>query len=199
MRGLVNHLVIFAKLPRMGLVKTRLAKHIGTVGAWKFAHQSMKNMSLLVKDPRWRCSLAISPDTAIFQNNLWPKAHSYIAQGYGDLGDRMTRVTKNMLPGPVVIIGTDIPTIRPKHVANAFHALGRYDAVFGPSRDGGYWLVGMRRRPAFKEIFKYVGWSTQNALENTIANLPIHWNYKFIETLEDIDEIDAYDRWERNG
>ena len=182
----------------MGLVKTRLAKDIGAVGAWMFAHHCIKGMSLLAKDPRWRCSIAISPDTAIHQTKLWPQAYNYIAQGSGNLGDRMTRVTKSLPPGPVVIVGSDIPTIRPKHIADAFFALGSHDTVFGPSKDGGYWLVGMRRRPAHKDIFKSVNWSTENALENTITNLPIHWNQKFMETLEDIDEVDAYNRWKKN-
>ena len=199
MRGLVNHLVIFSKLPRIGLVKTRLAKQIGTVRAWAFARHCIKDMSYLAKDPRWQCSLAISPDSAIHLNKLWPKAQSYIGQGRGDLGDRMTRITKSLPPGPVVIIGSDIPTIRLKHVADAFFALGSHDTVFGPSKDGGYWLVGVRRRPAFKEIFKSVNWSTKNALVDTIANLPVHWKYKFIETLEDIDEGDAYNRWKMNA
>jgi glycosyltransferase A (GT-A) superfamily protein (DUF2064 family) len=70
--------------------------------------------------------------------------------------------------------------------------------VFGPSKDGGYWLVGMRRRPAFKEIFKSIKWSSKNTLEETIGNLPIHWNHKFIETLEDIDEAEAFNRWKES-
>jgi rSAM/selenodomain-associated transferase 1 len=196
--GLTNHLVIFSKLPRLGIVKTRLAKDIGIVAAWAFARQSIINLSSIVKDTRWRCSFAITPDKAINKTNLWPKAHRYIAQGAGDLGERMARVIKSMPPGPVVIIGTDIPTIRPQHVAEAFLALGKHDAVFGPSKDGGYWLVGIKRRPVFKEIFKYIKWSEKTTLEETISNLPIHWNHKLLETLEDIDEVEAFDRWKKN-
>ncbi len=56
-------------------------------------------------------------------------------------------------PGPVVIIGADIPEITPDHIGRAFAALGRSDAVFGPAADGGYWLVGLKRRPSIREIF----------------------------------------------
>ena len=198
MRGLAHHLVVFAKLPRMGTVKTRLAMHIGTVSAWAFARQCIKTITPITKDFRWKCWLAISPDTALHQSNLWPKNHGFIAQGTGDLGERMARVIRNMPPGPVVIIGTDTPAIRPKHVASAFHALGSDDIVFGPSIDGGYWLLGMKRRPVFKEIFKSVNWSTKSALENTIANLPTQWSYKLLEPLEDIDEGKAFARWKNN-
>ena len=197
--GLVNHLVIFAKMPRMGKVKTRLAKHIGAVGAWAFAHQRIKAISHLSKDPRWQCWLAISPDTAIYKTEYWPRVHGNITQGTGDLGERMVKVTKNLPPGPIVIIGTDIPTIQPKHLASAFHSLGHHDAVFGPSKDGGYWLLGFKRRPIFKEIFQSVNWSTKSALKDTIANLPIQWNYKLLEVLEDVDEGDAYLRWKKGN
>jgi rSAM/selenodomain-associated transferase 1 len=194
--GPINHLVVFAKTPRLGTVKTRLTTDIGTVAAWAFARQSIKAIvAPLARDTRWKCWLALSPDWAVHQPALWPKAHGLIAQGPGGLGERMARVAKQMPPGPVVIIGTDVPAIRSHRVAAAFRALGRHDAVFGPGRDGGYWLVGMKRRPVFKDIFQNVRWSTEHALADTIANLPAHWSHKLLETLEDIDDGEAYRRW----
>ena len=171
--GLVNHLIVFAKIPRMGIVKTRLAKNIGTVNAWAFTRQCIKDISFLARDSRWQCRLAVSGVNSVLLPNFWPQTHKIIAQGEGDLGDRMTRVIKNMPPGPVVIIGTDIPTIRTKHVALAFKTLGSNDAVFGPAKDGGYWLIGIKRRPVFKEIFQSVNWSTKTALKDTISNLSL--------------------------
>jgi glycosyltransferase A (GT-A) superfamily protein (DUF2064 family) len=108
-------------------------------------------------------------------------------------------MARSMPPGPVVIIGTDIPAIRPKHVAAAFLSLGHHDAVFGPAKDGGYWLLGMKRRPVFKKIFQSVNWSTKSALEDTITNLPTHWSYQLLETLEDIDEGEAFARWKKGN
>ncbi len=183
----------------MGLVKTRLARDIGIVRAWQFSCRSIKAITPLTRDPRWQCCLAISPDTAVHQTRFWPRAHNYLAQGNGDLGERMSRIIKKMPPGPVVILGTDIPTIRPSHIASAFLALNKNDVVFGPSRDGGYWLIGVKRRPIYKEIFTSVNWSTDSALEDTISNLPPHWNYKFLETMEDIDEGNAFIRWKQNS
>src|SRR3546814_16124850 len=83
----------------------------------------------------------------------------------------MDRVMRVLPPGPAVIIGTDIPDIRPRHAAAAFRALGRHDAVFGPAADGGYWLVGLRRRPTIPRAFDGVRWSTEHALADTRANL----------------------------
>ena len=200
MKGPARHLVVFAKTPRLGAVKTRLAADIGTVPAWAFPRRTLQAIVRpLAGDSRWRCWLALSPDVAVTQPALWPPAHGLVTQGPGDLGRRMARVAKKMPPGPVVIIGTDIPAIRPRHVVSAFQALGRQDAVFGPARDGGYWLVGLKRRPVYRDIFQNVRWSTEHALKDTIANLPGHWSHELLETLDDIDDAEAYNRWRDSG
>jgi glycosyltransferase A (GT-A) superfamily protein (DUF2064 family) len=92
-------------------------------------------------------------------------------QGGGDLGARMQRIFDAAPPGPAVIIGTDVPHIAPAHIAAAFRLLGRHDAVFGPAADGGYWLVGLKRRPRLLRPFDGVRWSTAHALSDTLANL----------------------------
>jgi len=122
-----------------------------------------------------------------------------IGQGGGDLGDRMDRVARALPPGPVVIVGADAPGLRPRHVADAFKALGRADAVFGPATDGGYWLVGMRRRPAMPDLFRNVRWSTRHALADTLANLGDGRTHVLLETLEDIDDGAAFARWRKAG
>ena len=71
----------------------------------------------------------------------------------------------------MVIIGSDIPNIERADIANAFHQLGRHDAVFGPAPDGGYWLVGQSRRRTVLQMFDNVRWSSEHALADTMANL----------------------------
>ena len=71
----------------------------------------------------------------------------HMPQERGDLGRRMQRVLDRAPPGPVVIIGTDIPRSRRRTSWQAFRMLGSAQCVFGPATDGGYWLVGVRRRP----------------------------------------------------
>ncbi len=139
--SLQNHLVVFARTPRVGQTKTRLAADIGTIKAWAFARLSLDAVVRpLARDPRWRCWLAVTPDRAVHFSRVWPQSHGFITQGRGDLGRRMAAVSASLQPGPVVIIGADVPGIRPHHVARAFRALGRHDFVFGPAGDGGYWL-----------------------------------------------------------
>jgi glycosyltransferase A (GT-A) superfamily protein (DUF2064 family) len=87
----------------------------------------------------------------------------------------------------VVIIGTDIPGIAPAHIARAFRLLGGNDAVFGPATDGGYWLVGLRRRPRLLHPFARVRWSGPHALADTLANLQGRTT-TFAATLADVDD-----------
>ena len=196
--ALKNHLVVFAKAPFIGQTKTRLARDIGSVAAAAFARETLHAVVRpLACDPRWRSWLAVTPDRAVYLRRVWPESYGFVTQGRGDLGRRMACVTKSLSPGPVVIIGADVPAIRPGHVARAFQALGRFDAVFGPARDGGYWLVGMKRRPQFTDLFPGVRWSTEHALADTVANLKTGRTHALLETLDDIDEAEAYRRWRK--
>lgn len=182
-------LVIFAKAPAAGRVKTRLARGIGSApAAWWFRHQVAGLVRLVGTDPRWRTVLAVAPDTALATRAL-PFGTPRIAQGAGDLGARMGRVLRGMPPGPVVIIGGDIPAVRPCHIAEAFRALGRREAVIGPAEDGGYWLIGLRRggRAVPGGLFRDVRWSSPHAMTDTVRSLaPL--TVARTTTLPDVDE-----------
>jgi rSAM/selenodomain-associated transferase 1 len=179
-----RHLVIFAKLPRMGAGKRRLAKDIGAVQALRFQRVNLAHtVTRLGKDPRWTAWLAATPDSS----EPWPANIPTLSQGVGDLGRRMTRVVRMLPPGPVIIIGSDIPGIRASHIADAFHALGRHNAVFGPATDGGYWLVGLRRSPYLTGLFQAVRWSTNHALADTLKNLSGR-EVAFLDHLNDVDD-----------
>ena len=103
----------------------------------------------------------------------------------------MRRAIAATPPGPVVLIGSDIPAIEPGHIAAAFRRLGTHDLVFGPAVDGGFWLVGARRRPRLPMLFARVRWSTSHALADTLAGLPRGVTVGFVDTLEDIDDGDG--------
>ncbi|MEJ6501892.1 MAG: TIGR04282 family arsenosugar biosynthesis glycosyltransferase [Rhodobacterales bacterium] len=161
------------KEPHPGRVKTRLGADIGMVkAAWWFRHQSQQLIARLAIDPRWQTILAVAPDHEGLFSRVWQSNVKRVPQGRGDLGDRMARLFHTLPGGPVVIIGADIPDIRPTHIASSFRSLGGNDVVFGPAEDGGYWLVGMKRsRPVRTDIFGGVRWSTEYALEDSIARL----------------------------
>jgi hypothetical protein len=109
----------------------------------------------------------------------------------------MARPFRTLPPGPVVLVGTDIPAMERRHIAEAFRTLGRAYAVFGPARDGGFWLVGLRRGLGLECAFTGVAWSTERALAETVANLDPRRRVAFVETLEDVDDVGAYWRWRR--
>jgi rSAM/selenodomain-associated transferase 1 len=189
-----RHLVIFARAPRLGAVKRRLARDIGDLAAWRFYSAVLRQMvTRLARDARWECRLAVTGGPA-----RWPRHVPRFDQGRGDLGARMDRVMRMLPPGPVVIIGTDIPDIAPGHIADAFAALGSREAVFGPADDGGYWLIGLRRRPFRPALRGPVRWSTEHALADTERLLGPRVRAARLETLTDVDDAESLARWHQN-
>jgi hypothetical protein len=192
-----NHLVAFVRMAQIGRVKSRLAKDIGAVEAWRFYRNTLRTiLPRLDGSGAWRRWLAVTPDRGIHAPGVWPPGWSPIAQGEGDLGQRMTRVVRALPPGPAVVVGSDVPDLTCRHVREAFRLLGRHDAVLGPALDGGYWLVGLRRRPRMPDLFSGVRWSTPHALHDTLANLR-SGSFALLDTLDDIDDRAAFERWRR--
>ena len=107
----------------------------------------------------------------------------------------MQRLFERLPPGPAIIVGSDVPAIRPGHIAEAFRVLARGDAVLGPAPDGGYWLIGLRRSPNVLAPIGGVRWSSAHALADTLANLDGK-RIAFAVTLGDVDTGEAY-RFER--
>jgi rSAM/selenodomain-associated transferase 1 len=192
MRG--DTLVVFARAPRLGAVKRRLARGIGAMAALRFYRgQLAATLAAVGRDRRWRTVLAITPDQA-----RWPRRLPAIRQGQGDLGQRMQRVARRHRR--VVIVGSDIPGLGGADIAAAFQALGEADAVFGPAEDGGYWLVGLGpRRPAHP--FARVRWSSEHALGDTLANftgrcIALLRTLRDVDTAEDLRAIRGEAAWQ---
>ncbi|MFB9150848.1 TIGR04282 family arsenosugar biosynthesis glycosyltransferase [Roseovarius ramblicola] len=181
-------LVVMVKEPHPGRVKTRLGRDIGMVAAaWWFRHQ-VARLLRRIDDPRWCLVLAVSPDAEGLASRVWPAHLPRMAQGRGDLGDRMARIFRSLPPGPACIIGADIPGIDRPRIARAFATLGHHDAVLGPAPDGGYWLIGLRRTAAVPAgLFEGVRWSGPHARTDTIASLG-HARMALVDTLRDVDD-----------
>lgn len=185
---------MMVKAPIAGGVKTRLASTIGTGEALRFYRNVTASLLREVgSDPRWRTVLAVSPDRHL-RSQFWPMSLPRVAQGPGDIGERMQRLLGSA-PGPNVLIGSDIPGIRALHIATALKALYHKGIVFGPSEDGGFWLVGARRCPTIPRPFHNVRWSTEHALADTLSNLP--GPVALAATLTDVDSETEWRRWRR--
>ncbi len=179
MRG--DIVIVFARAPRLGQVKRRLARGIGAMEALRFYRaQLAATLRECVGDGRWRTIIATTPDHG---RTRWPRRVAQQPQGKGDLGARMHRA---LAPHRrAVIVGSDIPGLSRADIVAAFLALGRADAVFGPAEDGGYWLVGLGpRRPAYP--FAEVRWSSEHALGDTLANFTGR-RIALLRTLRDVD------------
>ena len=182
---------VFARAPRLGTVKRRLAAGIGAVAALRFYRATLATtLRRLARDRRFRTVLAITPDGA---RGPWRQGLPTVPQGRGDLGQRMHRATSRHKPGRVAIVGADIPDLRAEDVAAALRCLRGADACFGPAEDGGYWLVALGpRRPA--RPFARVRWSGPHALADTLGNFNRH-AVAFLRTLRDVDtEADLRER-----
>jgi len=181
-----RHVILMVKEPRAGRVKTRLGADIGMIeAAWWYRHQ-VACMIRRLDSPKWTLWMAVTPDTAL-RSPVWSSRIPRVAQGSGDLGERMLRLLGGAPKGPTVIVGTDIPGLKAAHIARAFHLLGDNDAVFGPCLDGGYWLVGLKRNTSpSPTMFRNVRWSTPYALADSVATLSGR-RVAMADTLADVD------------
>ena len=172
---------VFARAPRLGTIKRRLARDIGDRAALRFHQRTLARiLRALSADRRYDTLLAATPDHA-----RWTLRTPRIPQGHGDLGTRMHRLLNRRRHGRVVIVGCDIPGLTAADIRAAFKALGNAQAVFGPAKDGGYWLVGCTpRRPATP--FANARWSTEHALSDTLANFR-HHRVALLRTQSDVD------------
>ena len=179
----------------MGLSKTRLAKDIGKVAAQRLNGFLLSRALKAATDSRWQCKLMVAPDTAVSNRNPdWPRYFDRQAQGSGSLGDRMARALYAAPAGNVAFIGTDMPEISSRLIAEAFNMLKCKDAVFGPADDGGFWLYAQRKTIRSKSPFNDVRWSTKFALEDVRRNLE-NQNIGYLPTFVDLDDAEAMKKW----
>ncbi len=180
-------LVIMAKEPVAGRVKTRLARDVGAVQATRFFRT---NLAVTVRrlgcDRRWQTILAVAPDAAL-KSSMLPAGPLRMSQGGGDLGVRLGHIFSAAPAGPLVIIGADIPNINARDIAAAFAGLRGADVVFGPSSDGGYWLVGLSARARRSANFAGIRWSTAFALADSKAAL-LAFRVSEITSKDDVDD-----------
>jgi rSAM/selenodomain-associated transferase 1 len=190
-----RHLVLFVRAPQLGSGKRRLAREIGDAATVRFERLMIALLlRRLAADRRWRLRIAVTPDKARHHARHWRRGIEAAGQGGGDLGVRMRRALAACPPGPVVLVGGDIPALGARHVAAAFGLLGRHDLVFGPAEDGGFWLVGSRHPRQLPPLLEQVRWSGPYALADTLAGLPQRIRVGLAERLADVDDGEAFRR-----
>jgi hypothetical protein len=198
-----RRLIVFARYPEPGKTKSRLIPALGPEGAAEL-HRRMTEHTLR-KVRRFlagrRVSLLVRYDGgSVGSLGQWLGADlSFLPQAEGDLGLRMALAfTASFGEGmrQVVLIGTDIPGIRPAHRAGAFRALRRKDVVLGPANDGGYYLIGLKR--PCRELFEGIPWGTGEVLQKTLGvATALGLTVALLECLDDVDRPGDIGHWEQ--
>src|SRR5436309_2445791 len=141
-------LIVFVRAPELGKVKTRLAKAIGDQRALA-AYEEMLGRLFVNLQAVAQVELRCTPDDASASLRAWLQpGWQRKPQGAGDLGEKLKRsFDESFQEGfeRVVIIGSDAPEVSRRDVELAWHHLGNHDVVLGPAKDGGYWLIGLRK------------------------------------------------------
>lgn len=181
-------LIIFFRNPIPGKVKTRLAATVGNQRALEIYHALSQHTSTITQ--YLPVARMVYYTDAIEQGDVWPDNlfKKSLQQGK-DLGERMENAFNRGFDSgyaPICIIGTDCWELTGQTILEAFHALQTFDAVVGPARDGGYYLLGMNA-PA-KEVFRNKRWSTDTVLQETLLDFEsLRLKYVKLPELSDVD------------
>jgi rSAM/selenodomain-associated transferase 1 len=181
----MTRIVIFAKAPVPGRVKTRLIPALGAEGAAALASRMLERTISEALASGLAVELCGEPDPAGWYHG---PTLQLSAQGEGDLGQRLHRAAERVLAAEnVLLIGADCPALDRHRLNAAAEALERHDAVLHPAEDGGYVLLGLRR--VHPSLFTGIDWSTDRVAVQTLASIEaLGWSIDIRDRLADVDE-----------
>jgi len=194
-------ILVFAKAPIPGEVKTRLAENVGAVAAAQ-VHEHLVRYSLkeIIPSNLAPVELWCAPDSnhPFFEQCKKTFKLRLMDQGDGDLGRRMQRALSDALLTAqyVLLVGTDCPVMDYHYLDHALSRLAAgVETVLGPAEDGGYVLLGTRNM--VPEIFQDIAWGGQQVLSQTLNKLsggyellPRLWDVERYEDLRRIESIE---------
>lgn len=181
-------LLVFARSPIKGEVKTRLGNEIGSEKSYWVYLQLLKKIAKNISNK--------NQDIILFQSkpnkkleSIFDNAKKFLVQNGSDLGKKMLSAFQwafNEKYKNVILIGTDLWRIDENMIIRARNVLENKDFVIGPTFDGGYYLIGMKKMK--KEIFQNIPWSTNQVLSETLKKIKDNSIY-FLDIENDIDEF----------
>lgn len=182
----MTRIVIFAKAPVPGRVKTRLIPALGAEGAAVLARQMLERTIGEALATGLATELCGDPDAAEWHE---PRPGlALTAQGQGELGERLARAAARVLrEDRILLIGSDCPELNRRTLLGAADSLEAHDAVIHPAHDGGYALLGLKRFDP--SLFEGISWSTPVVAGQTIGRIDaLGWSLRVGATLRDVDE-----------
>lgn len=183
-----NLLLIFIKNPEKGRVKTRLAESIGDEQALN-VYRELLSITKSVTD-ELNCARQVWYSRFVDEQDQWSGDHYEKKLQVGqNLGQRMKNAFQDGFEEgyqKIVIIGSDCAELDPGILRQSFEALDSNDTVLGPSRDGGYYLLGMNRM--YTDLFEDKDWSTPHVFDDTLEQIKKkQLTFRLLPILNDID------------
>ena len=185
-------IAVFARAPRLGQVKTRLAAEIGAAAALD-THTRLLERTLAAVEGVTEADCEIWLDAACDVPTTLPQR----LQTSGDLGVRMLAVIEDVVQRgrAVIVLGSDCPVVDADYLRSAVAALACHDVVLGPVEDGGYVLIGMRR--PHPELLLGMRWSHARVTADTLERARTSGlTVGVLETLWDVDSAADWARWQ---
>jgi uncharacterized protein len=182
-------LIIFTRNPELGKIKTRLAKTLGDEMALAIYYKLLARAQHITH--KLDCDKVVYYSSYADTEDNWDnRIYKKKVQKGHDLGERMfNAINDGLVAGyeSVVLIGTDIYELTGEIIDNAFNKLAANDVVIGPAKDGGYYLIGMKKPNS--NIFRLSAWSTPRVFSETVKYVEAE-NLTWAKTalLNDIDE-----------
>lgn len=191
-------IIIFIKNPELGKVKTRLAKDIGDEAALAI-YQELLNITRQATEQVTADKLLFYSSYIDEQDDWLPTSfQKFVQHPSTNLGDKMQAAFEQAFSQgyqQVLIVGSDCPELTPALLEQAFDTLIEKDAVVGPSKDGGYYLLGTKKM--IKKLFEDKEWSTNSVLNSTINDLKAqNMNYGLLPDLNDVDNYQDLQEFE---
>ena len=193
-----SHLIIFTRYPAPGKTKTRLIPVLGARKAAELQRKMTEGIAgealKLIDKHGIRVTVFFTGATKEKVEAWLGNSFQYHLQSGGDLGNRMGDGFSHIFNSPaesVILVGSDIPELTSTIIIKGFISLKKYDAVIGPSMDGGYYLIGMKSEDApqlIKVMFSGIPWSTCDVLKVSIQRLADGgYTHSLLPVLYDID------------
>ena len=192
MQGLTFRIVVIAKAPVAGFVKTRLIPALGVDGAAQLSKRMLRHtLETALTSKLGPVEVCATPDptASVWCNLDLPNQLTWSAQGDGDLGERMARAAARTIRNgeAILLIGTDCPAIDISTLHAAAAALHQQNACLIPAFDGGYVLLGLKKFDA--ALFDDMPWSTSTVAQETLKRMQqLGWQTTVLPTLHDIDD-----------
>jgi rSAM/selenodomain-associated transferase 1 len=181
-------LIVFAKAPLLGKVKSRLAADLGNEKTLWVYRQLVAKTERIIQQSRLK-SVLFYTGGAPEDFDCYFKTLKKIPQSGADLGERMSAAFQwGFAQGhsKIIALGTDLWDLDQATLNEALHALDRADVVLGPAEDGGYYLLGLKK--FYPKVFLNKQWGGPNVLHDTLNDL----EDKPIALLEEKSDIDFY-------